>query len=144
MLQSRSKTYPFVDTFTYRHYFVRDLGLLEDGHYKIANFDLLLNECAANNSQHDGIRIPNGSFCRYQFIELCIKMAKFLYSTGYMFREGGKHKARKSCDDFEEENFEEVSIHRAFFTFVEEMLKPYYMKVRRDFSDFREDKLWDQ
>ena len=107
MLQSRSKTYPFVDTFAYRHYFVRDLGLLDDGHYKIANFDLILNETASNNAQFDGIRIPNGSFCRYQFIEICVKMAKFLYSTGYMYRAGGR--LRKSYS-FDEENYEEVSI----------------------------------
>ena len=95
LLQSRSKTYPYVDTFAFRHYFIRDLGLLEDGHYKIANFDLLLNETAANNAQLDGMRIPNGSFCRFQFIELCIKMGKFLYSTGYMYRQGGRHKLKK-------------------------------------------------
>ena len=69
-------------------------------------------------------------------------MGKFLYSTGYMYRQGGRHKLKKSYS-FEEENYEEVSIQRAFYVFVEEMLKPYYMRVRKEFADFREDKLWD-
>ena len=49
----------------------------------------------------------------------------------------------KKSYSFEEENYEEVSIQRAFYVFVEEMLKPYYMRVRKEFADFREDKLWD-
>ena len=70
-------------------------------------------------------------------------MGKFLYSTGYMYRTGGRHN-RKTTYELEDENYSEVSIQRAFFFFIEEMLKPYYHRVRRDFSDFREDKLWDQ
>jgi len=67
LLQSRSRTYPFVDTFAYRQYFIRDLGVLDDTFYKIANFDLILNEVAASHNQFggDGIKIPQGSFCRY-------------------------------------------------------------------------------
>ena len=44
----------------------------------------------------------------------------------------------------EEEHYEEVSIQRALYVFIEEDLKPYYARIRRDFADFREDKLWDQ
>ena len=109
MLQSRSKSYPFVDTFAFRHYFVRDLGLLDDEYYKISNFDILLNEVTASTREVDGVRIPVGSFCRFQFSEMVIKMAKFLYSTGYMYRQGGRHKLSKQYS-FEEENYEEVSI----------------------------------
>ena len=96
LLQSRSKAYPFVDTFAFRHYFVREIGLLDDSHYKLSNFDVLLNEVTSGNSGNvDGVRVPPGCVCRYQFIELLIRMSKFLYSTGYMYRRHGRHKLTK-------------------------------------------------
>ena len=70
-------------------------------------------------------------------------MGKFLYSTGYLYRRGGKCQLNRSYS-LDDENYNEVSIQRAFYVFIEEMLKPYYMKVRQDHADFREDKLWDQ
>ena len=70
---------------------------MEDDYYKISNFDILLNEVSAANNHGpiDGVKIPPGCVCRYQFFELIIRMAKFLYSTGYMYRRGGRHMLTK-------------------------------------------------
>ena len=140
LLQSRSRAYPFVDTFTFRQYFVRKLGLLDEDFYKVSNFDVLLNQVMSNNKDItlDGVRVPKGSFCRYQFLELTIRMGKFLFSTGYMYRKGGRQNY-----SLDEGNHDEVSVQRSLFVFIEEYLKPYYEKVRRDFAEFREEKLWD-
>lgn len=67
ILQGSSRTYPFIDTFTFRHYFVEELGLLSDGFYVQANFDAILSQIIGHNAKNiiDGVIIPVGSFCRY-------------------------------------------------------------------------------
>ena len=68
-------------------------------------------------------------------------MAKYLYSTGYMYRRGGKLTHSYTFD--EHEKFNEVSVQRALYMFIEEDLKPFYLHIKQDFTDFREDKLYD-
>ena len=71
---------------------MEELGLINDGYYVMANFDAILSQIIGHNAKNvvDGVIIPIGSFCRYQFIELCLRMSKFLFSTGYMYRKGGR------------------------------------------------------
>ena len=35
-------------------------------------------------------------------------------------------------------------MQRAFYFFIDEMLVPYYKKIKHKFNEFREDKLWDK
>ena len=120
------------------------MGLLSDGYYVQANFDAILSQIIGHNAKNiiDGVIIPVGSFCRYQFIELCLRMSKFLYSTGYMYRKGGR--LHDGALDDTGENYKEVSMQRAFFVFIEEILVPYYKKIQHKFAEFREEKLWDK
>ena len=69
-------------------------------------------------------------------------MSKFLYSTGYMYRKGGR--LHDGALDDTGENYKEVSMQRAFFVFIEEILVPYYKKIQHKFAEFREEKLWDK
>ena len=43
----------------------------------------------------------------------------------------------------DEEKYQEVSIQRSFYVFVEEILKPYYSRIKKEFNEFREVQLWE-
>ena len=58
LLQSRSNSYPFVNTFVYHEYFVKELGVLDDIFYNEANFEIILSSVFGNNRDQmfDGVK----------------------------------------------------------------------------------------
>ena len=84
-LQSRSKLYPWIDDFTFRETFIKHLDILDAKTFNMSKFEVLMAQAKfasrfENKIDKRYVDPPKG-ICRFMFIELLFRIAKFLYST---------------------------------------------------------------
>ena len=84
-LQSKSKVYPWIDNYTFREFFIKKLNILDAHTFNMQKFEVLMahakfNDRLVGKIDPRYVEYPKG-ICRFMFIELLFRIAKFLYST---------------------------------------------------------------
>ena len=102
----------------------------------MAKFDVLLAQ-AKFVQRFEGridkrVDIPRG-ICRFMFIEILFRIAKFLYSTYEAKTSHEVHMMRIS-----DESHEEIKVAAAFYQFINKKLVPYYEKMKINQLAFRQ------
>ena len=84
-LQSRSKLYPWIDDYTFRETFIKQLNVLDARVFNMSKFEVLMAQCKFSNRFEEKIDKrfvdPPKGICRFMFVELLFRISKFLYSS---------------------------------------------------------------
>ena len=127
-LQSRSKLYPWIDNNTFRVSFIKKLKIINISEgFNMSKFEVLLAQAQSSNrdkNKNGDIALPNG-ICRYQFLELILRTAKFLYSTKEI-----QSKKAVYAMGINQDLSETVTISRAFFMLIKDKIVPFYQAER--------------
>ena len=138
-LQSKSRTFPWLDNNTLMQYFVKKgrLFLNDTLGNLMHSFELIQTMLESRRSSHELLRdkIPTKSICRFQFIEMLISLGNLLYGT---------RSARKKGENGEMiDYYQRVNISESFMIFLSRKLIPFRDKFASTITDFRYFKLFD-
>lgn len=117
-LQSRSKIYPWIDNYTFREAFIKQLNILDAATFNMAKFEVLMAQ-AKFSTRFEGkldrryVNEPNG-ICRFMFLELLFRISKFLYST----TETETHEQTRKAMGKANTDVENVKVSQAFHMFA--------------------------
>ena len=137
-LQSKSKSYPWIDNYTFRENFISKMDILNtDGSsFNMRKFDVLMTKAKYTNRFKDKIDTrhvdPPTGISRFMFVELMYRVAKFLFSTEEIETMNTVH-----VMSLNENSTETVTVSQAFYMFINEKIKPYYDRCNIAQYDFR-------
>lgn len=136
-LQSLSKAYPWIDNLTFREKFVKQMDILGEKDFNMRQFDVLLAQARFNRRFSDNydvnqITVPTG-ICRFMFIELLMKMSKYLYSSDHHTTAEERYEMKLN-----DHTSESVKVDAAFFMMIKLKLIPFYKKMKIGQKLFRD------
>ena len=137
-LQSKSKSYPWIDNYTFRENFIAKMDILNTNgsSFNMRKFDVLMTKAKYTNRFKDKIDTQNvdppTGISRYMLVELMYRIAKFLFSTEEIETLNAVH-----VMSLNENSTETVTVSQAFFMFINEKIKPYYDRFNIRQYDFR-------
>ena len=77
--------YPWIDDYTFRETFIKQLNVLDAKAFNMSKFEVLMAQAKFSNrftNRLDSRTVePPKGLCRFMFVELLFRISKFLYST---------------------------------------------------------------
>ena len=132
-LQSKSRTFPWVEATVVKEHFIDKIGLGNKNLVTTASlYNITLETCVqgekarGSTSHFDRVR----KLCRYQFIEILVRFAIFLFcNTALRSGMQGMAQHKDDPDFIEKQKYQNLTPAQAFYIFIESKVRPYFNEM---------------
>ena len=133
-LQGKSSQYPNIDFTTMRELFVKKLPV--DQHpFRQTQYDVALREANSMHGRAEELKKnKRPGFSRFMFMEVCLRMAKLIYSTNAKY---DQYNDEESCNSDTYFKFA-FSMSKALDIFFKNILLPFREETKINWQAFRD------
>ena len=140
-LQSKSRSYPYVEARDVHELFITEMGLgRNDRFVRVEINNICLETCVQGQlSRGESLQEREKKMHRCQFFEILIRLSMFLYTNRVVRQTKLQIHAVPVLPG---SSYDELTPSQAWYCFVNYILKPFHERKMIMWQKFREEKLW--